>query len=229
LHADHPGLQIDNCASGGRRIDIETLSRSFPLWRSDLACLPFDAIASQMQTQGLAPWVPLNGGAPYTNPGFLQTIVVPPPLFDNNLLYTLRSGYSTALVLGIGEAEGKTSAWCANLKKIMEEYREVQPFLYGDFYPLIHYSLAGEGMAAMQWDRPDKKAGVVTVLRRPDCPYFGVDLPLHAIDPGATYDVEIRTGLEKGEIKPMSGQDLAHLQISLSDRPGSALVFYTKR
>jgi hypothetical protein len=111
----------------------------------------------------------------------------------------------------------------------MEEYREVQPFLYGDFYSLIPYTLAGEGMAAMQWDRPDKKAGVVMVLRRPDCPYFGVDLPLHGINLGATYDVEIRTRLEKGEVKPMSGQDLAHLQISLSDKPCSALVFYAKR
>ena len=31
----HPGLMIDDCSSGGRRIDLETLSRSFPLWRSD--------------------------------------------------------------------------------------------------------------------------------------------------------------------------------------------------
>ena len=33
--ATHPGLLIDDCSSGGRRIDIETLARSFPLWRSD--------------------------------------------------------------------------------------------------------------------------------------------------------------------------------------------------
>lgn len=35
LRAKHPGLSIDNCASGGRRIDLETLRRSVPLWRSD--------------------------------------------------------------------------------------------------------------------------------------------------------------------------------------------------
>ena len=35
LLAAHPGLSIDNCASGGRRIDLETLRRSVPLWRSD--------------------------------------------------------------------------------------------------------------------------------------------------------------------------------------------------
>ena len=34
-----PHLIIDNCSSGGHRIDIETLRRSVPLWRSDYQCL----------------------------------------------------------------------------------------------------------------------------------------------------------------------------------------------
>ena len=37
IRASHPGLIIDDCSSGGRRIDLETLSRSVPLWRSDNA------------------------------------------------------------------------------------------------------------------------------------------------------------------------------------------------
>lgn len=31
-----PGLLIDNCSSGGRRLDVETLTRSISMWRSDL-------------------------------------------------------------------------------------------------------------------------------------------------------------------------------------------------
>jgi hypothetical protein len=38
LRQRHPKLTIDNCASGGRRIDLETCSRSYPLWRSDTQC-----------------------------------------------------------------------------------------------------------------------------------------------------------------------------------------------
>ena len=30
-----PRLMIDNCAAGGRRLDLETMSRSAPLWRTD--------------------------------------------------------------------------------------------------------------------------------------------------------------------------------------------------
>jgi alpha-galactosidase len=35
LLAANPGLFIDNCASGGQRIDLETCARSIPLWRTD--------------------------------------------------------------------------------------------------------------------------------------------------------------------------------------------------
>ncbi len=38
LLTTYPHLLIDNCASGGRRIDLETCSRSLPLWRSDNTC-----------------------------------------------------------------------------------------------------------------------------------------------------------------------------------------------
>ena len=38
LRAKNPGLVIDNCASGGRRIDLEAISRSVALWQSDINC-----------------------------------------------------------------------------------------------------------------------------------------------------------------------------------------------
>ena len=41
---------IDNCASGGRRLDIETIGRATPFWRSDG---PRDPIAHQCHTYGL--------------------------------------------------------------------------------------------------------------------------------------------------------------------------------
>src|SRR5262249_34939087 len=53
----HPNLMIDNCASGGRRLDLETLGRATPFWRTDG---PRDPIAHQCHTLGLLSWVPLN-------------------------------------------------------------------------------------------------------------------------------------------------------------------------
>jgi hypothetical protein len=49
---------------------------------------------------------------------------------------------------------------------------------------------------------------------------------LRAIDPKATYDVEIKTGLDPGTVQKMSGADLTRIQIPLPDKPSSTLVFY---
>ena len=63
LLARHPGLMIDCCASGGTRIDLETISRSMFLWRSDVQCLPdLSPTAMQTQTHGLSLWVPTSAG-----------------------------------------------------------------------------------------------------------------------------------------------------------------------
>jgi len=39
-------------------------------------------------------------------------------------------------------------AWVAWIKQALGEYREVQPYLYGDFYPLLPYSLGEETWTA---------------------------------------------------------------------------------
>ncbi|MFA6241297.1 MAG: NPCBM/NEW2 domain-containing protein, partial [Candidatus Hydrogenedentales bacterium] len=54
----HPGLLIDTCASGGRRIDLECARRAVPLWRSDYA---YEPIGHQGMTYGLSYWLPYHG------------------------------------------------------------------------------------------------------------------------------------------------------------------------
>ena len=57
-----PDLFIDNCASGGRRLDIEMLSRSIPLWRSDYQCtFDHDIEVAQIHTTGISRWLPFHG------------------------------------------------------------------------------------------------------------------------------------------------------------------------
>jgi alpha-galactosidase len=223
LCARHPGLLIDNCASGGRRLDLEAMSRSFALTRSDLAGPWTDPVGGQRQTQGLSPWVPLNAHG-----AWLWSSPTLPP-FDDAFLYFLRSGYSTAYAPYLGVTEGKTADWLGKLKLLLEEYRAVQPFLYGDFYPLAPYSPEASAFASTQWDRPDLRAGVVLVFRRADCPSSAVDLSLRAIEPDARYDVEIRTGLEKDRTREMSGRELAALHLVIDSRPGSAVILYHRR
>jgi len=64
IQAAHPGIMIDNCASGGRRIDLETLRRAVVLTRSDVVDVGNKAgpegkvnIVNQTQCWGLGHWL----------------------------------------------------------------------------------------------------------------------------------------------------------------------------
>jgi alpha-galactosidase len=225
LLAEHPGLRIDNCASGGRRIDIEMMSRSFIFWRTDYGFA--DTLAEQAQTQALALWVPENMGFesytksnPWTTPG---------PYTTAKNLYLMRLSYNTGFGLTPGAAGVHNDAWVAWIKQAIAEYREVQPYFYEDFYALLPYSLSEESWTAWQWDRPAAKDGLVIALRRPKSSSMAMELHLQHLNPNASYDVEIRATYDKSSVKKMKGRDLAHLQIRLDDAPGSTLVFYRQR
>ncbi len=222
LLARHPGLHIDNCASGGRRIDIEMMSRSFVVWRTDHGFA--DTLAEQAQTQALASWVPENMGfetysssKPWTNGG---------PYTTPKSLYLMRLAYDAGYGLTPGAAGVNNDAWVSWIKQAISEYREVQPYFYGDFYPLLPYSLTDSTWTAWQWDRPDDKKGLVVVLRRPKSPFVAMDLGLKHLDPNAMYEVEIRNSFEKSSTTQMKGSELTRLEIRLPDAPSSTLVFY---
>ena len=222
LLAEHPGLHIDNCASGGRRIDIEMMSRSFVVWRTDHGFS--DTIAEQAQTQALAPWVPENMGfESYTSS---QPWSKPGPDSTPENLYLMRLAYNAGYGIGPGAAGVNNDEWISWIKKSIAEYREVQPYLYGDFYSLLPYSLGEETWTAWQWDRPEDKSGLVIILRRPKSPFTVMDLGLKHLDTQMTYQVEIRTTYDKAPVTVMKGNELAQLQLRLADAPSSTLVFY---
>ena len=228
LRAAHPGLQIDNCASGGRRLDIETMSRSVSLWRTDLCCGDFNPIDDQRLTQGLNIWVPLNSGDYGSFPAnpaepFKPGDAASKPI-GTDLIYALRSAYSAGLTLG-----SNNRLPLDYLKPLAEEFDQVRPYFQGDFYPLTSYSADVSTWGAYQLHRADLKSGVILAFRRSGSSYVTLHPVLHAIDSGAQYSVEIRTGFEKAEAKPMSGQDLLNLEISIRDQPGSTLVFYRQK
>ena len=225
LLARHPGLHIDNCASGGRRLDIEMMSRSFSIWRTDHGFA--DTLAEQAQTQALAYWVPQNEGfgtfptdQPWTGPGPYDTV---------QSRYLMRLGYDVGYGLTLGAAGVNNDAWVDWIKKSLAEYREVQPYFHGDFYPLLGYSLSSDIWTAWQWDRPESNDGLVLVLRRPTSPFPTMNLKLRHLDPNATYDVEIRRDYSHAPVQQMKGSELAALTVSFPQAPDSLLIFYRTR
>ena len=58
LKRRHPNMIIDECASGGRRNDLEMMRRAVPMWRSDKTMEP---IGQQSMTYGISMWLPYFG------------------------------------------------------------------------------------------------------------------------------------------------------------------------
>lgn len=211
LLARHPGLRIDNCASGGRRLDIETMARSVPLWRSDN---DGDPIGQQFHTLGLMPWIPLTAGVWMTIKG------QPPAPRTEEQLYEQRSGYCAAMTVGTDQ---DPAPW---LKSAFDEFREVRPYFLGDYHRLSPVSARRDGWAAWQLDRGGGRAGVVIALRRPACAEESFPLALAGLDPQATYHVAVRTGFNRAPEREMSGADLSRYVLAIPHRPGSAVLFY---
>jgi alpha-galactosidase len=225
LLARHPGLHIDNCASGGRRIDIEMMSRSFVVWRTDHGFL--DTLAEQAQTQALAPWVPENMAfESYTQSKPWNKVG---PYSTGKNLYLMRLGYDAGYGTTPGDAGVDNREWVGWIKQAIGEFQQVRPYFYGDFYPLLPYSLGADVWTAWQWDRPASKDGIVIVLRRPKSPAKNMQLELQHLKRDASYEVEIRSTYDHGPIKEMKGSELANLQITLPDAPSSTLVFYREK
>ena len=212
LRERHPGLMIDNCSSGGRRIDLEMISRSIALWRSDYQCFPgYDPVGLQSQTHGLSLWVPLSAGVCER--------------FD---AYGFRSALSPGLVIttNIYERDAVDFAPVDWLRQMMQQQQRLRPYFYGDFTPLQGYSLDNEAWAAWQFDRPDLGEGCVIAFRRPQSPQAAIVAQLHGLDEAATYVLE---DLDEGEMGERSGADLAAgLSVTISDQPGTRVLVYRR-
>lgn len=211
----HPNLIIDNCASGGRRLDLETLGRATPFWRTDG---PRDAIAHQCHTYGLLPWVPLSA----TSQDRAE---------DD---YEFRSSMCSGLCLNwwvAGDAPAERIpanfpfAWA---KHTLDQYLSLRQYYYGDYYPLIGYSQAKDLWMAYQLHRPDLGRGMVVALRRPQSPYESARFLLQGLDEGAMYQI---ADLDSGRNSLCSGRQLMNegLQVRVESQPGSALLTYERK
>ena len=199
----HPGLIIDNCASGGRRIDLETTSRSVPLWRTDYDY--FEPNGYQCQTHGLHFYLPCSGTGS-----------------NNPNSYESRSAMNSGFVLGWDVHSPHFPAEIA--RKTAAEYKRIRPFFYGDYYPLTSYSTELDVWMAFQFHREDLKQGIVLAFRRPNSPYISARLNLQGLDPEARYEVKFE---DSGDEKTVTGSALCDgIEVSINEAPGSQLITY---
>lgn len=208
-----PHLIIDNCASGGRRIDIETLRRSIPLWRSDLQCpANYHIEGSQCHSQTFNLWMPYSGTG--SGRGYDE--------------YRIRSAYAAALTTNNSYSERET--FCDTeekagfLKKYTEEYLKVRPYFSEDFYPLTEVSDRLDTWCAMQFNRPEENDGIIEVFRRENAPYETACFPLRGLEKTRDY---MFTDADGGAFT-VSGKELMQngVKITIPDKRKAKIYFY---
>jgi len=210
LLAKHPGLFIDNCASGGRRIDLETCRRSVPLWHSDTGCSPGHADWNQIHILGLSLYVPLFGACAWT----------PEP-------YEMRSAATTGLICQFPVLDEKFSF--DDARTALAEVKANQRYWYGDFYPLTPCVPGPASLIAWQLHRSDLNSGIVLAFRHAQCPYPALQTGLHGLQAGDSYHLDFFEEGKPPQRRTLTGRQLANnLELRMSKRGTSLLVRYRR-
>jgi alpha-galactosidase len=216
LLAQHPGLLIDDCSSGGRRIDVETLSRSFPLWRSDHTGAPLD---HQAESMGLSNFAPVSSGAVLaTDPHSWRSAGVVGKTISWGL-----AGWQKVLA----SAESK-----AELDAAVRETQSIRDVaLNGDYFPIVGGALNGSGWGAYQF--ANSTVGFAYFFRN-NAGEDTIIAALQAIDVGCKrYTVDYFYGYALNRTATVAGATLRALQVTLpaarqGDTNASLLIKYTK-
>ena len=212
----NPHLWIDDCASGGRRVDLEAVSRALVLWRSDNTCdmldhspktIVFAALKNQLMSAGL------NRYLPFSTVG--QMGATP---------YLFRSGFNGGIAFG-EDIRGKDYPR-ELLKQGITEGKRIRKYFYGNFYPLSEANTNPRDWCVLQYHLPDERAGMVMAFRRDQSPYGSYNCRLREIDPPATYQVTMYHRYDPEPPITISGSDLLKLDITIGERPGSVIVEY---
>jgi len=144
----HPGLAIDNCASGGRRMDLDRSGEARrcggPIGRRTLS------IASA------TPSACSPGSAQYVGRG----------RDDQGQRIRMAQRHDAGMNVKLPEQDDEESARYA--KAAIEQYLSIQRFYYGDYYQLTQYSQAKDVWMAYQLDLPETGEGLIVALKRPE-------------------------------------------------------------
>ncbi len=179
IHRRHPDLYIEGCASGGRRIDLETISRNHGYWATDMMC----GTPEPMQAH-------IWGFNHYLLPNWHNTVLQMPnaPVAD-----TPAHRYAFFSFLG------GAPCLCCDLRspqldhdlgrRWLALFKSIRHLTLGDFYPLTEYSLKQDAWLAYQFHCPDTDEGLVVAFRRPESPCQTATLALRGVDPQKTYRV----------------------------------------
>ena len=198
------GLIIDNCASGGKRLDLEMTYRSIPFWRSDYNCsVPVDLFeVTQAHTYGLSFWLPISGTAlNMTNEYSARSALLPLFLMD----------------------------FYAHLSPEFNFYHEQRDLMTGNYYPLDFGSFDTDEMHAMQYASEDGLSGTAFIYKREKVKASEYTVVLNGLVKTAIYEIYDFDDPEK--IYTLTGEELMYdgLTISLPEGKKAIILMYSEK
>ena len=110
---------------------------------------------------------------------------------------------------------------------MLEQYRNIQGFYHGDYYPLMPYSQDKDAWIAWQFNCPEIDAGMIQVFRRERSIDKCACLNLNGLDPDARYMVK-KIDASDGEEIPGSELMEKGLDVHIEDCPGAVIATYRK-
>ena len=221
MKARFPWIQQENCASGGRRVDIEMVARAHSYCRSDYFIGPKEGDTcfnlGQNMTLNLSPYLPFQGGesncvTTFDDYGFMSVA-------SSGSVFT-----PTDLDGGIVRRDftAEETAW---FKKSLDWAARLKPYYMGDFYQLTDETYAVDDCwCGWSLNRPAEDDGFAVVFRRAKSDVDEMTFELPAIDPNAKYEVENYDGSKE----TVDGKDLANWKVTLEEPRSFKLILYKK-
>ncbi len=217
LRRRYPDMLLENCASGGRRMDYQMMSRSHSYCRDDAHMFPNCDELTQNITLNTTAYIPITGGETFTV-----------PLFDD---YAFLSRLAAGTVFTPTDFNGMLLRRTPSaeeldwFRRMFAIAKRIQPHFLGDFYALTDIAFdSSEIYCAYQLNSPASSDGFFAVFRRQDCRDDQFTLSLHGIDPNAMYALD-----EPGkEPQVMKGSDLAKWTMTFEKPRSTRWVFYRK-
>ncbi len=206
LRHRYPFLVMEGCCGGGRRIDLESLSRFLWHQKSDSW---FHTVSDQTDLCGANLFLP--GGV----------INVPTAATDD---FGMWSSFAGQLCLAWHPLDKNFPMELA--KRQVRLYKRVRPMLSGDFYPLTECTL-DKPWLAYQFHRTDLNRGFALIFKRkPSAGDVFLFAP-KALEPRARYAIDCQAS---GLKAVYTGAELVKgIRLTLAKTPAAELVIYEKQ
>jgi hypothetical protein len=109
-----------------------------------------------------------------------------------------------------------------SVKRTVESYNKLRPFLLGDFCPLFPHSEDEAQWFGYQFHRPDLDAGVAIVFRREKCAQAATEIKMQGVAPKREYSLTLDDGGPVRQTRARAGT----LNVPIPTAPGSCAIYY---